>query len=66
MIKNPKVLEEFEKKLAKEEKLSLDEKFKIYDDMWKWAKKINRSENPLEGIETRITIARILNGIKNV
>ena len=64
MIKNSKILEKFEQQLAKENNCSFNEKFKLYDEMWKWAKMLNKSLETSDGIETRIRISKILNSEK--
>ena len=63
MIKNQKVWEEFEKKLISEETLNYEEGLRIFEGMWNLASelKVFPSENPMEGIEKDIELARILN-----
>ena len=63
MIKNQKVWEEFEKKLISEEILNYEEGLRIFESMWNLAceLKVLPSENPMEGIEKDIELARILN-----
>jgi len=63
MIKNQKVWEEFEKKLISEEILNYEEGLRIFESMWNLAceLKVFPSENPMEGIEKDIELARILN-----
>jgi hypothetical protein len=58
MIKNEKKLKSFEK-----EKLGFKAAMKIFTALWKEAVhfKVFPSKNPLEGIETDLKIARILN-----
>jgi len=63
MIKNQKLLEKFETKLLSSQKLSYEENLKIFESMWNLAceLKIFPPENPMEGIEKDIELARILN-----
>lgn len=63
MIKNQELLEKFETKLISSQKLSYEENLKIFESMWNLAceLKIFPPENPIEGIEKDIELARILN-----
>lgn len=63
MIKNPKILEKFESDLSEKELLNIHESFKIFEDLYKEAISLNvlPSKNPIEGIDTKIKIAKILN-----
>ena len=63
MIKNQELLEKFETKLIASQKLSYEENLKIFESMWNLAceLKIFPPENPMEGIEKDIELARILN-----
>ena len=65
MIKNPKTLEKFEKKYIKKNNLTFKEKLEIYESLWAEAllMKVLPLKDPLEGIETDIKIARILNSL---
>ena len=65
MIKNPKTLENFEKKYIKENNLTFKEKLEIYESLWAEAllMQVLPLKDPLEGIETDIKIARILNSL---
>jgi len=64
MIKDKKLLEEFEKYFMRKEKLSVKEKFKILNEMYKFAKKFGTfNDNSLESIEKNIKIAKIINGV---
>ena len=67
MIKNPDILEQFEKQRIREEKLSFEEALKIFEAMWKEGVNLGvlPPKDPLEGIEVDIRIARILNCLKN-
>ncbi len=58
-----KLLKELERKLIKEEKLSLEEALKIFEAMWQEAVTLGvlPPKDPLEGIEVDIRIAKIVN-----
>ncbi|MCK4418750.1 hypothetical protein KAV79_02985 [Candidatus Aerophobetes bacterium] len=66
MIKNPEILEQFEKQRIREEKLSFEEALKIFEAMWKEGVNLGvlPPKDPLEGIEVDIKIARIINCLK--
>ena len=63
MIKNSKILTEFEADEAKHEKFSYAEALKIFEAMWQEGISLGvlPQKNPLDGIETDIKIAKILN-----
>jgi len=63
MIKNKARLEEFEKKLLEAEDLSYEKKLAIFDALFQEAVSLGviNPDNILEGIETDIRLARILN-----
>ena len=62
MIKNRKMLEEFEKQLAKREKVNIKRNFRIIDKMVEYARSLGLwpPEDPLEGIEKDIKVAKVL------
>ena len=66
MIRNPDILERFEREVIKKEKLSFEHALAIFEAMWQEG--INLGTLPpkdaLEGIEVDIRIARILNCLK--
>ncbi|MCD6221441.1 hypothetical protein J7K25_04730 [bacterium] len=69
MIKNRKIIEEFENNFKRQNPLSIEEKLEIYQEMWNWAKNFrNRNKknkkNIEEEIKHKITLAKILNKIK--
>ena len=66
MIRNPRILNNLERKVIKEEKLSFGEALAIFEAMWKEGMTLGviPPKDPLEGIETDIRIARILNCLK--
>ncbi len=63
MIKNAELLERFEYKQLKKETLSYRDALKIYESMWLEAKALGvlPLKNPMDGIEVKIRISRILN-----
>ncbi len=63
MIKNTKLLQKFEDDLQRKEALSYKESLKIYESLWDEAKTLGilPSKDPMEGIEVKIKIAKILN-----
>jgi hypothetical protein len=66
MIKNSDILENFEKKRIKKEKLTFEEALKLFEAMWEEGADLGvlPPKDPLEGIEVDIKIARILNCLK--
>jgi len=66
LIRNPRILDNLERKIMKEEKLSFSEALAIFEAMWKEGMTLGviPPKDPLEGIETDIRIARILNCLK--
>lgn len=66
MIRDPRILNNLERKVIKEEKLSFSEALAIFEAMWKEGMTLGviPPKDPLEGIETDIRIARILNCLK--
>ncbi len=66
MIRNHRILNNLERKVIKEEKLSFSEALAIFEAMWKEGMTLGvlPPKDPLEGIETDIRIARILNCLK--
>jgi hypothetical protein len=63
MIKNARLLSRFEKEQVKKEKLTYEQNLKIADALWKEgvALGVLPPKDPLEGIESVIKLARILN-----
>jgi hypothetical protein len=65
MIKNKKVWESFERDLLKKEKVDYKKNFKIFDELYKLAKSLNKFQfDPLEDIEYDIKYAFAVNGIR--
>lgn len=67
MIKNPELLEEFEREELKKEKIDYLKSLKIFEALWNEGISLGALplKDPLEDIATDIKIARILNS-KNV
>ena len=63
MVKNPRLLARFENEELKKEKLSYREALKLFEAMWREAVSLGvlPLKDPLEGIETDIKLAKILN-----
>ncbi|MEW6027633.1 MAG: hypothetical protein AB1599_10130 [Planctomycetota bacterium] len=63
MVKNSKMLERFEREQLRKENLTYAQKLAIFNALWNEHLHLNgkRRDNPLEGIESRIQMARILN-----
>jgi len=66
MITNAKLLEKFEKEFIVKNPLSYDEALALLDGMWELGISLGvlPPEDPLEGIEVDIKVARILNCLK--
>ena len=67
MIKNPDILERFEREVIKKEKLPFEHALAIFEAMWKEGVNLGvlPPKDPLEGIEVDIKIARIINCLKS-
>jgi hypothetical protein len=68
MVRDATILRHFEEDLAKNEpQRSFQEALKLYEAMWKEAVALGvfPLSDPLDGIETDIEIARVLNCLKN-
>ncbi|OHB99759.1 MAG: hypothetical protein A2Z58_08195, partial [Planctomycetes bacterium RIFCSPHIGHO2_12_42_15] len=63
MIKNNKLLEQFERDLKKREKADYHQNLKIFEGMYKEAVYLNAIplKDPLDGLEVDIKIARVIN-----
>ncbi|MEK6528412.1 MAG: hypothetical protein AABZ36_06005 [Nitrospirota bacterium] len=63
MVKNTKIIEEFEREEIKKEKSDYLKSLRIFEALWNEGKSLGvlPLKNPLEDIETDIRIARILN-----
>lgn len=66
MVKNPEILKDFEEEYIKNDKRTFEERLKSYRELYKHAVSLGvlPSKNPLEGIETKIKVAKIINGVK--
>lgn len=65
MVKDAKLLAEFEKAYTSSEKPNFFEALKIFEAMWREGLSLGvlPLKDPLEGIEVDIRIARILNSV---
>jgi len=62
MIKNADLLKKFEDNLKKEEKIDIDENFRIVEELHKEALMLKVfAIEPLKGIETDIRVAKVVN-----
>ena len=65
MIKNKRIWKKFEVELLKKEKIDYEDNFKIFDELYKLAKSLNKFQfEPLEDIEYDIKYAFAINGIR--
>jgi hypothetical protein len=65
MIKNKKVWEDFEIELIKNEKIDYKKNFKIFNELYKLAKSLNKFKfDYLEDIEYDIKYALVINGVR--
>lgn len=67
MIRNSRLVEELEKRFVAKHKLTYKQALKLFESMWEEADYFGvlRSEDPLEGIEVDIRIAKALNTCLN-
>ena len=65
MIKNPEIIRKFENDLIRNEKVDIQKNFQIYEAMYKEAVALGvfPLEDPLEGIEIDIKIAKVVNSV---
>jgi hypothetical protein len=66
MVKDRQLLSEFEKAYLRKEKSDYFESLKLFEEMWKEGVQLGviPLQDPLEGIEVDIRIARILNHVQ--
>jgi hypothetical protein len=65
MIKNKKVWEDFEIEIIKNEKINYKKNFKIFNELYKLAKSLNKFKfDYLEDIEYDIKYALVINGVR--
>jgi hypothetical protein len=66
MIKNPKKLREFEQNLIIEDKTSISQKLRLLDALFEEARalRIFPLKDPLEGLETDIKVAKVINSVR--
>ncbi|MBN1693823.1 hypothetical protein JW879_00300 [candidate division WOR-3 bacterium] len=65
MIKNPRILKEFEKKIKRKSKVDINKNFDIFEGLYKEALELGvlPRRNPLSDKETVKKIARIINSV---
>lgn len=65
MIKNKRILEEFNKSYIRQERRSYCQRLKLYDGLLREAKYLKKipSKDPLEEIDSCLRVARILNSL---
>jgi len=65
MVKNKEGLQEFEKELIKKEKVDVKKNFRIVDALFYEAAELGiiPLKNPLDGFETDLKIANIINSV---
>jgi hypothetical protein len=65
MIKNPKIIREFEEDLMRNERLALPKKFRIIEGLFREAVALGvfPLKNPLQDLETKVKIARVVNNV---
>ncbi|HPG40552.1 MAG TPA: hypothetical protein PLP19_04550 [bacterium] len=65
MVINPHILEEFERQQQRREKVDFNKNRRLFKEMYKHAVRMGAipSANPLEGIEVKIKLARIINSV---
>jgi len=68
MIKNRKLLEEFERELIKKEGIDIEKNFRIFEELLKFAVQMGKfSQDDWEKeIEKDVRYAKAINGIKNI
>ena len=67
MVKNVKLLEKFERKRLKKDRLSLDKKYKILDAMYEEAVQLGKfsDKNRLSHLKTLIKVTKIIHSLPN-
>ena len=65
MVKDRKRLEEFEKELIRKTPVNFKQNRKIFEELYKHAvrMKVLPLKNKLDGIETKIKLAKVLNSV---
>jgi hypothetical protein len=66
MVKNPKKLQAFEAERIRAEKVDLEQNLRIVDALYDEARMFGvlPPKNPLEGIELKVRIARVVNSVQ--
>jgi hypothetical protein len=65
MIKNPKIVKEFERNIKKKSKVDIDKNFEIFEGLYKEALELGvlPRKDPLSDKETVKKIAKIINSV---
>jgi hypothetical protein len=68
MIKNRKLLEQLEMELIEKEEIDIEENFRIFEELLRFAKEMKRfSQDDWErDIENDIRYAKVINAVKNL
>ncbi len=66
MVKNGKFLQDFEDEQTAKDDMTLEQKLSLLNSLYKYALKLGTlpPDNPLEGIEDDIKLAKIINGVR--
>ncbi len=66
MIRNPESLQKFEDEQTINDSMTLEQKLALLNSMYKFAVKLGTlpPEDLLEGLDTHIKVAKIINGIR--
>ncbi len=66
MVKNAKFLQDFEDEQTAKDDMTLEQKLSLLNSLYKYALKLGTlpPDNPLEGIEDDIKLAKIINGVR--
>jgi len=67
MIRNPAMLEEFERRWVASQPADFQANLRMADEMYRWARKLGKFPGPdlLEGVEVNIRLARILRSVRS-
>ncbi len=65
MIRDKRKWRQFEREFAREEELTIEQKYKILNALLQeaWTLGVFPPKDPLEGIEVKIKVARIINAV---
>lgn len=64
MVKNPEILEQFEREMEQKINNSYQERLRIFEGMLKFRNPVLKDRDPLEGLEEKIEIIKRLHGTK--